>query len=344
MTEWRVEEVDPTTDSRWDELTGTGEVDVFQTAPWIRSVTKPYGFTPRAVLVLHDNRPVGGAPFVEVDGAAGHRMVVGPFSDYCDPILHDDGAWALIAGYFEGLNLPVRFRFLRFRPTDITNLRPDGLARWHGLHLNRSPEELLASMDSAARRAIAKSERSGLEIVDAQDMGDLSAFYDIHVDVRRLKYRLLAQPISFFEGIWHEFIEKGTGRLSLAVSGGQVIAGVLFIEWKDRVYYKFNASRDEFLGLRPNDAIVWAAIRSAYENGRTLLDFGLSDWDQSGLRNYKLKFGSVEDVIRTYALGPPPKVPGLASVLGPLTLLLTDESLSRDFTTRAGELLYVQFA
>src|SRR5690606_30698311 len=114
----------------------------------------------------------------------------------------------------------------------------------------------------------------------AESEDDLRAFFEMHLRVRKHKYGLLAQPYRFFRSIWDNFLVPGRGRLLLARVDGRVVGGVLYLDWGDTVYYKFNASDPGDLGVRPNDLLVWEGLRRAHESGMRWFDFGVSDWDQ----------------------------------------------------------------
>jgi CelD/BcsL family acetyltransferase involved in cellulose biosynthesis len=155
---------------------------------------------------------------------------------------------------------------------------------------------------------------------------------------------MLAQPYRFFENIWHHLIEKFMGALILAVYQDRIIGGVIFLEWQDKLYYKFNASHPAYVALRPNDLIIWEGIKYGKSKGYTYLDFGLSDWDQEGLVQYKSKFASEEKTISFLQHLPPGWVNSQAQqvrdLLPRLTHLLTDESIPDHITEQAGETLY----
>jgi CelD/BcsL family acetyltransferase involved in cellulose biosynthesis len=139
-------------------------------------------------------------------------------------------------------------------------------------------------------------------------------------------------------------VEEESGLLMTAIHQNQIIGCVFFLEWKDILYYKFNASSPEHLEHRPNDLLIWEGIQYAKAKGYTYLDFGLSDWDQEGLVQYKRKFATDEKAISFLRHEPEgmPAQPGqqMRSLLPLLTDLFTDESMPDCVTEKAGELLY----
>lgn len=118
----------------------------------------------------------------------------------------------------------------------------------------------------------------------------------------------------------------------------------MFLIWKDGLYYKFNASAPVHLSLRPNDLLIWEAIKYGQTQGYTHLDFGLSDWDQAGLVRYKRKFASEEKTISflQYAPNGEPtyQEKHFCNLLPQLTDLFTHESVPDTITEKAGEVLY----
>ena len=72
------------------------------------------------------------------------------------------------------------------------------------------------------------------------------------------------------------------------------IAGAVFLTSGRTVVYKYGASEPAFWHLRPNHLIFWDAIRWSCENGFAAFDFGRSDFENQGLRNFKSGWGAVE--------------------------------------------------
>jgi len=165
--------------------------------------------------------------------------------------------------------------------------------------------------------------------------------------VRKYKYGLLAQPYSFFQNIWQRFVDAHHGFLLLAIHEDKIVAGDFFLDWKDTLFYKFNASLPGDLPYRPNDLLIWEGIQRGKERGFSYLDFGLSDIDQEGLVRYKRKFGTEERTIsflRYSPNGPPTQAEKeLRQLLGTLTNRFTDRLVPDLVTERAGEDLYRLF-
>jgi CelD/BcsL family acetyltransferase involved in cellulose biosynthesis len=339
-----VHAVDPRTDPLWAELAGGAGASLFTSPPWIGAVSDTYGFQPTArVAVAPTGRPVGGLAWVDVRDVRGRRRLALPFSDRADPILTDDAVWAETASDALAGDLPFSLRCLDTSAVvDDPRFTTVGTTAWHMTPLDRTLEELHRGFASQTRRNIATAERGGVEVVIRPDREAVAEYHRLHVGLRKRKYRLLAQPLDFFDRVWTAFAPSDGIRTVLALVDGQPVAGAVYLVWQDTVYYKFGASMGEFLPLRPNDAIHWHLIRWAHERGLRALDWGLSDLDQPGLCAYKRKWASVERRIHLLNAGGPPlgRSAEVEQTLRVVTELLTDPSVPDPVTARAGAALY----
>lgn len=340
--------VDPSTDPRWAELVGSRPSSVFQSPAWARVLTSTYQFPLRAKVVLDGGAPVAGISYAEITDFLDPRLSSLPFSDYCDPVAPNDEVWHDLV---DDLLAQGRRFDLRCLDNDIPSsderFAVVGRAAWHGADLERETDEIWMSLHGSARRAIRKADAAGVTVKMASSKEDLLAFFRLHLQVRKYKYGLLAQPFAFFEHIWTEFMEQDRGFILLASLDGEAVGAILFLEWQDTLYYKFNASHIATLPARPNDRLIWEGIQVGKSRGMRLLDFGLSDLEQEGLVRYKQKYATEEKII-TQLRHMPPGAPSDADregrrVLRDLTAVLVDEAIPDELTARSGDLLYRYF-
>jgi CelD/BcsL family acetyltransferase involved in cellulose biosynthesis len=338
---------DPRTDPRWQTLAATAEGSLFTSPPWIRSVCDTYGFTPQARIVTDAaGRPTDGFAWVPISDIRGDRLVSLPFSDRAEPLVADRATWSSLVDDALRTDAPLKIRCLDLTvPTTDARLVRAGEAAWHRTPLDAPVPEIYRSLSSAARRNIAAADRNGVHVDALTGIDAVRTYHRLHVSLRKYKYRLLAQPFALFERIWQEFsVHDGIVTL-LAHINDEPIAGAVYLVWKDALYYKFGASLEGTLPLRPNDALAWTALRWASERGFRLLDWGLSDLDQPGLVAYKRKWASEERRIVTLRSmnRHPNDSRDTDQLLGELTRLLTDDAVPDHITERAGSLLYRYF-
>jgi CelD/BcsL family acetyltransferase involved in cellulose biosynthesis len=338
--------VDPQTDPLWQKLVDQHESSAFHSPRWMRVLAETYSLEIRAYVVLDDvGEPQAGLPFCQNADIMGERIVTLPFSDYCDPLVGNRDDWNCLINQLLVEHHPTVVRCLHNNlPLADERFSLVKQAKWHGLSLQSDLDTLWHGLHSSAKRAVKKAQRDGIVVQIAEREEELRAFFEMHLKIRKYKYHLLAQPYRFFENIWHHFVEEQSGLLMVAEYQDEITGGVLFLEWKDTLYYKFNASASPHLSHRPNDLLIWEGIKYGKAKGYTYLDFGLSDWDQEGLIQYKRKFATEEKTISFLQHLPDDLLPQpgqqIRSFLTQLTALFTAEAVPDNVTEKAGDILY----
>jgi CelD/BcsL family acetyltransferase involved in cellulose biosynthesis len=143
-------------------------------------------------------------------------------------------------------------------------------------------------MTSACRRAIRKSEKSGVTIEIADDDGFACAFYE---QLREVFLRQGLVPTYGIERVQTLIRHlQPTGMLLLLRArdaDGRCVATGIFPAFNDMMFFWGCASFREHQHLRPNEALHWHAIRYWKQRGVTRYDLG-------GHMDYKEKYGGVE--------------------------------------------------
>lgn len=316
---------------------------LFSSPPWIEALARTYGFDIKASASGRNGGVDSAILFSRVSDLRGERIVCLPFSDYCDPLVEDDGAWSALVEPILAFGLPTTFRCLRNEHAlNDPRLTTTGQAMWHGVDLTRTEEELWAGLAGSARQNVRKALRNGITVREARSLEAVQAFHRMHQHLRKSKYRLLAQPFSLFRNLHELFAPEDRLTVLLAELDGAPIAGILFLEWGGTLYYKFNASTDPT--LCPNDLLAWEGIRLGHRRGLSRLDFGLSDVGQPGLIRYKRKYATEERTITLLRWQPPGHADARGDqagrTLGRITHLLTAPDVPDEITGAAGEELY----
>jgi CelD/BcsL family acetyltransferase involved in cellulose biosynthesis len=344
----RIVEVDAVSDPRWEQLVSSRRSDVFHSPQWLRVLAETYGFDVRARLVLHGDVATAGLVFVDVGDHMDQRLVSLPFSDFCDPMVDTIDDWSSLT---RDMLSPDRRFHLKVLHNEVAlsddRLEEAGRLMWHAVNTDRDEDDVWASIESGARRAIRKAESAGIVVRTAESVEDVRAFYELHLRVRKYKYRLLAQPFLFFERIWTHLLEPGHGALLLATVAGEVVGGVMYLEWGNTLDYKFNASDPDGLAVRPNDLVVWKGIEHARSRSLEWLAFGVSDMEQEGLVRYKRKYASIEkQVVSLRRLpdgSPSDRERAARTMLGRITDVLVADDVPDTVSERAGDVLYRYF-
>lgn len=316
---------------------------VFGSRSWIEALAAAYGIAVQASTIERNGAAKAAILFSEIEDIRGRRIISLPFSDYVDPLVEDPADWSRLVTPLLEKGVPVRFRCLRNAlPAADPRFMLTGTALWHAADLSRPEAEMWMGLDNSARQNIRKAERSGVVIRQGKTVDDLRIFYRMHGHVRKSKYRLFAQPFSFFEGLHAAFAPEDRIVVLLAEQDGAALGGILFLIHRDTLYYKFNASTDAV--LRPNDLLVWSGMVFGRSHGLSRLDFGLSDPSQPGLVRFKQKFATEERTISVLQSTPAgyadPRGEAAGHVLHRLTEILTSPEIPDDVTRVVGDEVY----
>lgn len=276
-------------DRRWVDLASSDPAALpYHNPAWAQLLADCYRFE---AFALVDREGANGVPVLEVRTPAGrHRWLSLPFTDVCPPL----GPAELGPALGEACNATSRSLELRAAATGGgASVTPVGV--FHTLDLSPGPDAIFAAFHrSQVQRGVHKAEKEGVEVHRGERREDLvDTFYRLHL-ATRVRQGVPVQPRRFFRLLWERLLARGDGFVSLAYAGARPVAGAVFLTWQGAITYKFGASDPAFLKLRPNHAIFWDAIRNASAAGLRTMDFGRTDLDNSGLREFKSSWGAHE--------------------------------------------------
>lgn len=313
---------------------------LFHSEPWREAVEQTFQvkiqeFTPAS-------EPGGLAYYSTLSDIRGERVVCTPFSDFCDPLIRTEAGWNEFANHLRSFDRPVTVRpFINDLAIADSSFEQRRELLWHGVDLTNGADHVWDSLKSKLRTSIRRAAKLGITFRFSSEMDDIRTFHAMHVDLRKSKYRMLAQPLSFFEALHDRFADDMAVVLAEDADGDPV-AGMVYFAWNGVWYYKFSASYDR--RYRPNSAMLMEACREGAERGLRLVDMGRSDIDQPGLVDFKREFATEERALTTLHWRPEDfdnQVGDEAGrTLGAMTELLTDESVPNRLAAEGGDLLY----
>ena len=332
-------------DPRWTAfIESQPDATLFHHPAWVQVLAEAYGY--HAFLIVHrdeDGNIVAGMPVLDVRNALrGRRQISLPFTDSCPPLARNAQQLTFFAQEL------TRWQVDAQSSIEIHGVLPDldGIDRvqvgfGHQLSLERDPARVFSRFHPNIRRWIRKSVREGLTVRLGTSPADLEPFYRLHWQTRR-RLGVPLQPRSFFDSLWRRVIEPGFGFVAFVYLRERPIAADLFLAWNGTLIGKFNASDQQFWSLRPNNLVVWAGIEWACRRGYRVLDFGKTDSENAGLRDFKMGWGSTEVPLFYSYLGGP--APGPRDGLAARVLTRVIQASPPVVCRVAGELLYRQCA
>jgi len=298
---------DPVHNPGWDDLVALHrDAGCFHTTAWAKVLHQTYNHHPFYLRFSRGRRLAALVPLMEVRSPfTGCRGVCLPFSDACEPLIFDPEAVDLIEDRLVRFAQERRWKHLEIRGGKFFQLAARSATKFYGhtLDLRSSVEELATRFASPIRRAIRKAERSDVSAVVVRNRPAIGDFYRLHVQTRR-RHGLPPQPASFFLNIYEHIIRPGLGFIVLAQRRSRPIAAAIFFRLGKNALYKYGASDKTFQEFRANNLVMWRGIQFLARNSAKKLHFGRTACENDGLRRFKLSWGTQEEIINYYRVGP----------------------------------------
>ena len=213
----------------------------------------------------------------------------------------------------------------------ILDIREDIDAIWDKTHASfKSPVKQAQKFDLTIKRC-AKSE--------------LPKFYNLHLNLRKNKYRLFPQPYRFFDNVWDQYVAQDKGVLLGAYDkSADLIAANFYLICDRTLYYKFSTSKLQALSLRPNNLLFWEGIKFAKERNLEYIDLGSSGLEQKGLIMYKDHTGARSQDITHLGFAPAGYKFSEKRILKTITALLTMRFVPNVFLRLGSNIMYPYLA
>jgi hypothetical protein len=302
--------VDPTTIPDWDRVIGRfPEANVFHTAAWATVLKETYGHEAAYRVCGPAEQPQSIWPLVTIfSPLTGRRGVCLPAADYCEPLLAPGVPFESLWDSLLGEARAQGWRHLEVRgEVPLAGAAPSIVYHAHTLDLRVGTEGLLARCKTAARSAMRKAERAGVQIRFGTGPEDVDAYYRLH-ELTRRRHGLPPQPKRFFDLIGKHLLRTGRGFVALANEPGAgadrpPLAALVFLHFGRRALYKFGASDLRQQEYRANNLLMWKGIEHCVDLGMDDLHFGRTNVGQEGLRRFKLAWGTSESPLRYHRFG-----------------------------------------
>lgn len=163
-----------------------------------------------------------------------------------------------------------------------------------------SEEDILARMKPKWRYNTRLAERKGVEVSEG-GLDDVARFHAL-MRVTGERDAFGVHSADYYRTALSLFAPLGRARLLLASFEGELLAGLLAMQFNGRAYYLYGASGNEQRNLMPNHLLQWRAMQWARAQGCREYDlWGIPDVDEdpetaplAGVYRFKAGFGGIE--------------------------------------------------
>jgi hypothetical protein len=288
------------TDSNWIKYVEMNpEATFFHQPIWSIVLSKTYGYRSFVLAVRNaSGQIVVGLPIMRINSwLTGRRWVSLAFTDHCKILIRDgDAVRALTKSLINKTRQENALRIeIRDKLPPINGCIPKKSYFIHYLNLSKGEDELFRSFRKKGVQYCVKKALKN-NVVVSRHTGDqaLMIFYKLHLLTRK-KLGVPTQPRKYFVNLWEEIIKQNMGFVALAYYQGKPIAGGVFLHYNEKLIYKYGATDPKYMHVYANHALLWEVIKWARSNGYEVLDFGKTDKDDEGLRQFKLGWGTDEE-------------------------------------------------
>ena len=280
-------------------LAGQARATAYHTLAWRDVVQDVFGHTPRYLVADTAGALAGVLPAFEIRmPLLGGKLISMPYDiGSGGPLAADDttaGALAAAAlelarqrgaGWVEmrtGDPSPAleQLGFQRSEPVVISDLALDP---------SRDPWKAVAKDH---RQSVARAAKRGVTVREAQTVEDFNAYYRVYLRAFR-DFGTPPYGPSYFPALHRILKPKGLVRVLLAELEGRCVGGMLIFPLGTTWINKIAAVLPEAIPLRAFAAIYGFALDLAVKEGVRRFSFGTSSRAQSGLVDFKERWGAV---------------------------------------------------
>jgi len=275
------------------------DATIFHHPAWSQLLSQCYGYKVFALVRINGSgQIVAGIPIMETTTISGrHRHISLPFSDYCHPLCTDSKYFHPLINDLEALFRSNGRHTFEVRtpldPQSCPHLHQSVQHVLHMLPLSTNTAETQRGFSRMHRRNTKKARSSGVSIRMGNGPEEIRTFYQLHLQTRR-RQGVPVQPWNYFKRLGENLLAHDLGYIMLAYHQHTCLAAALFLHWQQTLTYKYGASIEQGLALRPNNLIFAEAIDWGGRNGFTWLDMGKTDNANTGLRAFKSGWGAEE--------------------------------------------------
>jgi len=295
--------IDPTENNNWDEFIHCFTAySFFHTSTWANVLMRTYNYKPHYLIADVGENPKAILPLMEVNSwLTGNRIVSLPFSDDCEPLISNDVSFKEIFNIAIDFCKEKKMKYLEIRGGEkfFDNVLESTISYNHILDLTSGEEQIFKNLSSNTQRNIKKAARNNVFVDLSNSYSSLEEFYTMNC-ITRKRHGLPPQPKKFFKNLYDIVLNKNKGIVIVSRYNGKSIAGAIYLFVDGKVLYKYGASLFEYQNFRANNLVMWEAIKYFTGRGFSEFNFGRTEYENVGLRQFKKGWGVEEKILNYY--------------------------------------------
>jgi lipid II:glycine glycyltransferase (peptidoglycan interpeptide bridge formation enzyme) len=241
-------------------------------------------------------------PVMQVNSfLTGKRGVSIPFTDYSDAIINNGISFKNLFDQLTQYGENHGWKSFELRGGQSLPLLSETSSTYsrHILNLSENEDEIFSGFKASTRRNIKRAIKKGGKVEVCRTLDSIQEFHRLNCMTRK-RHGLPPQPFHFFQKVYEHIISQKLGFVVLASYEKTFVAGAVFFHFGENAFFKYGASDKNFHYLRPNNLIMWEAIKWFSKNGYKSICFGRTEPENKGLRRFKAGWGAKEGEEKYY--------------------------------------------
>lgn len=273
---------------------------VYHTPEWLSFLTKTFGYKPKYLFSIDECGVIDGfLPLMKVESKlTGNRIESLPFSHWTQPLGNVEGIVTEFLQQFSEENaLSIQIN----APITSSGFIQKNSFCTHILDLNKTKDELWKGLDRGSTRwAVNKSKKEGVVAELSSNERELREFYELNCLTKK-ELGVPCHPFSFFQNLFQCLGDMVT--LYVSRYDDTIIGGGVMLQYNGKVIYGYGAAKPDSLKKYPYNAFLWKSIEDSLEQKCSTFDFGRTSHENTGLIQFKQKWGAQRQEL-TYSYYP----------------------------------------
>jgi len=304
----------------WDRVDSSVEYSIYHKKAWESVVEKTFGHRGMYISVQRDKMLLDVLPaFLVEKPFLGKKLVSTPYEGCNGGFSCSDleTRKAIIQKVLETAG-ELNVKYVEIRSSfPISELSESGFIEQTPLLITEltlgAIEKNWMMLSSKHRRNVRSAEKRGVIVKPASQLKNMETFYRI----LSRHYKDLGLPFfskKFFIQIWKQLEQKGHATLLLAQHEEEIIGGHLLFYSGKTLVSKYSAVKkeDKYSTLYASYALFWEGIKLGISNGFEKFNFGVTGESNSGLIDFKSRFGAETYPVYFYYYPIKGKIPDFA--------------------------------
>lgn len=307
-------------DPVWHAIQSDSRFSVYHRRPWRDLVKRTFGHEPLYLAALRGEALIDILPaFLVSKPVLGTKVISTPYEgSYGGFSSTDWEARDALVRELVRIARDRRAKFVEIRSrTPLVGLMGSGFI--HQQPLLTSNLDLVdvksnwEQLSAKHRRNVRSASKHGVKISEAVDLRQMRVFHAIATS----HYRSLGVPFPgrlYFDEIWSSLRTNGYATLLIAKRESEVLGGHLLLFSGTDLISKYAAYRkgNPYRRMNASYALHWEAIRIGAERGFASLNMGVTGASNTGLLDFKSRFGAQTTPVHFYYLPLCGKIPDLS--------------------------------